>query len=366
MNPGEHPLPPGLTPGPAAAPERVCRQIIRRHRERLQWITHFPELEPGLQQGLEAMGLAPGKGATFRGRLDSLLLDATYQLIRQAFDRLRAPMDSRSAMSLATKFGVEHPDWRSLDTNLTQRQWIEFRDRLLFTLSGEHRLYKKSQGWLFQNYKGLVERVVQVLVKRLDWKDDARQEGCLGLLQAIDRANDTPESLTPFARIWISRRVRALTLRERFPVHVPSNLAGRMVRDAAREDASGAPADEERRREALIFESLRHPSVSWEEATREIEALGAAQAGRADRAASEAATRAEERAQLQRAVASLSEKQRRVVELRYGLDGGQTQGRDLKTVASLVGVSFQQVHRREQRALNQLKTALEPVRAGER
>ena len=97
MNKGAPPLPPGLLSGPANAPERVCRQIIRRHRDRLQWLTHLPELEQGLHLALENMGLAPGKGATFRGRLDSIMLDATYQIVRQALERLRTPPDTRSA-----------------------------------------------------------------------------------------------------------------------------------------------------------------------------------------------------------------------------------------------------------------------------
>jgi len=62
---------------PVSAEEKFARQIIARHRQRMDWAMHVPEFEPFFKQGLSQLGLPPPRrGIGLRGLVDSMMLEA--------------------------------------------------------------------------------------------------------------------------------------------------------------------------------------------------------------------------------------------------------------------------------------------------
>lgn len=338
--------------------EAVSRKIISSYRERLEWMLRIPEWESLFAEGLEVLELpGPRKGIGLRPALNALLIENKFSLVRWAVQRYRHLFPSRHAKHLCRQFGLDLFNSLELDEDLSTRQWIELQRTLLFALSKEHRRYKHAQALLFFAYQGVIEKTVNRIVFDAAKRNDCMQEGCLALLHAIDKVDASTTSLAAYSQMWIRRQVKNFIMGERFPVHVPINLASKTLRHGSGEDAPSGEKVE--RKMAVLMEQLRQPSISLNDVYDECGSL-------AEQLPDEHATSPRSRIMRQdlrelvgTLIASLTDKQRQVLELRYGLNG-QGEGKTLAEISRAIGISHQQVSMREKRALQKLEGVLGP------
>lgn len=339
--------------------ESVCRKVIAEYRRKLEYLLMLPVMEGDYVEGLKALDL-PGarKGIGLRAALNALLLENRYELIRWSFKRFRHRFPAEGARRLDRMFGLELFSSLDLDESLTERQWVTFRDTLLFVLSRHHRRYKRAQSAMFFRYRDLIEMTVNRTVFDPGKRHDAVQEGCMALLHAVDKVDDSAASFSAYAQSWIKRQVKNFLMGERFPVHVPINLACKTLsrKDDPKPEDDGDPAE---KKAALIMERLRQPSVSLNEVMED--SLSLSEKLPDDLAESPLASVSQkDLCDLMSAlIHHLTEKQREVLELRFGLNE-EKRPHTLSEISRKIGISHQQVSMREKRALQKLQTALAP------
>jgi RNA polymerase sigma factor (sigma-70 family) len=346
--------------------ESVSRQAIASYRHRLEWVLRIPELEEQYAQGLEELKLpGPRKGIGLRPALNALLIENKYSLIRWTFRNHRHLFLSVYADRLCRDFGLELFNSLDLDEHLSQSQWIHFQSTFLFALAREHRRYKHAQAILFHAYQGLIEKTVNRIVFDPGKRHDCVQEGCLALLHAIDKVDDSSTSLAAYADMWIRRQVKNYIMGERFPVHVPINLASRTLRHASsggtEDDARTGPKNQSQveRKTARLMEQLRQPSLSLNDVYDDATPLAEQIADEDLPSPNAEIARKDLRELVSTLIAGLTEKQREVLELRYGLNG-HGPGKTLAEISKAIGISHQQVSMREKRALQKLEDVLGP------
>jgi RNA polymerase sigma factor (sigma-70 family) len=340
---------------PVSAEEKFARQIIARHRQRMDWAMHVPEFEPFFKQGLSQLGLPPPRrGIGLRGLVDSMMLEAKKDLLLWVLSDYRGLMTGNRAWRLAESWGVTRNElpWFDADLPLSAAHWPEFSGALRVAILREHRRYKEAQEQLYILHHDLPARLALRLVFDPAKRADATQEGCLGLLHAVDKVDDGETPFAGYAQQWVTRAIRNYLLGERFPVHVPVNLASQLLREANQATpAAPAPARPER--------TLLQPRVPLD--------LVAAPGDRPIALPDESVPSPRDllnRQEILRAVQDminqLSDKQREVLVRRYGLGAGH-EAETLMNIAQSIGISHQQVSMREKRALEKLGSILRPV-----
>ncbi len=340
---------------PLSPEELLARKNIARHREQLDWALHVPEFEPLFKPGLEDLGLPiPRRGIGLRALVDSLMLEAKKDLLLWVLAHFRSLLPGESALRLAESWGLELNglNWLGMDKPLSTARWSEFSDQLRLAIQSHHRRYKQAQQNLFIQFKDLPEKLSLRLVFDAAKRADAAQEGCLGLLHAIDKVDAGETPFANYAQQWVTRAIRNYLLGERFPVHVPVNLASTLLLEANRE-APGSSASQRPER------SLLQPRVSLD-AQPSPDAGPGAIADESALGPCDLLNRQEILKIVQGMINQLSEKQREVLMRRYGLGAG-SEAETLVNIAQSIGISHQQVSMREKRALEKLSFSLRPV-----
>ncbi|MBC2595064.1 sigma-70 family RNA polymerase sigma factor [Ruficoccus amylovorans] len=339
--------------------ERACRGIIAAYRRSLDWVLHLPLWEGLDEQGLRELGLPqPRRGINLRAVVDSLLLENKHELINWLMERFEGRFPSKVALAFDDRFALDLWSSRSLDVYLSQAQWAEFREKVLFTMSTRHRQYKRAQTVLFRRYQSLTHKLVNRQVFDPNLRPDAFQEASIGLIHAIDKVEDNKASFGSYARTWISRHIRNYLMEEHFPVHVPINLASRILTESSK---GGATPEQEKAREPSKYEGLLKPRLSLDDMADDSEGNTPRHLSDEEAVApSDSLTEKDLYRTLLEVLDGLTDKQREVLALRFGLEPG-TDPRTLASIASEVGISHQQVSMREKRALQKLESALKPV-----
>jgi RNA polymerase sigma factor (sigma-70 family) len=347
-------------------PESVSRQIIASYRLKLEWILRLPEWEPLFAEGLDVLQMpGPRKGIGLRPALNALLIEHKFTLVRWAVQSYRGRFPSGHAERLSREFGLDLFNSLDLDADLSLNQWGAFQSALVFALAREHRRYKHAQAILFASYQGLIERTVNRIVFDPGKRHDCVQEGCLALLHAIDKVDDSDTSLGAYADMWIRRQVKNYLMGERFPVHVPINLASKTLRHASSSEEGnprrkGGKSDPEvEKKVVILMEQLRQPSLSLNDIYEDSGPLSEQIADEDSPSPNAEIARKDLRELVATLIAGLTDKQREVLELRFGLNG-QGPGKTLAEISREIGISHQQVSMREKRALQKLEDVLAP------
>ncbi len=340
---------------PQTTEERTARQAITRHRQRLDWAMHLPEFEPFFKEGLKQLGLPPPRrGIGLRALVDSMMLEAKKDLLLWVLSSYRGMLPGHRACRLAESWGLATAElpWLDPDNPLSAARWPVYSEQLQLAIHVEHRRYKEAQERLYILHHDLPEKLAQRLVYDPTKRADATQEGCLGLLHAIDKVDAGTTAFASYAQQWVTRAIRNYLLGERFPVHVPVNLASQLLREASHEKpGEPAPARPER--------TLLQPRVALDNPTP-ADGAPLALPDEATPNPRDLLNRQELLRIVQDMINQLSDKQREVLMRRYGLGAGH-EAETLMNIAQSIGISHQQVSMREKRALEKLGSILRPM-----
>lgn len=353
--------PPSLRARGEQLSEKSCRRIIAAYRTRINWVIGLPEWMTHLEAGLVELELPQARrGINLRSVLDTLPLESKFRLTVWAFRTFSGRFKSEEAKHLAQAFDLKLPMAATKGEWLGSRYWDAFSDEVRLAFAKDHRRYKHAQTILFRRYQTLLHKMVNRQVFDPEKRQDAYQEASLGLIHAIDKVEDSTASFGSYARTWIARHIRNYLMENHFPVHVPINLASRILRSKDESEVDANNGD----KSLNVGEALRNlakPGLSLDQMTDDEDQPRQFSDPELILPSEETA-RNDLRAMLRQCLSELTEKQREVLALRYGLNGAR-EGLTLSVIAEAVGISHQQVSMREKRALQRLEAALKPMLA---
>ncbi|MFN3682400.1 MAG: RNA polymerase sigma factor RpoD/SigA [Fimbriimonadaceae bacterium] len=258
------------------------------------------------------------------------------------------------------------------------RLWLRRIGRVpLLTIEQEVELSRMSRQGCAVSKKALIEanlRLVVMVAKRYRGRglsfQDLIQEGNLGLLRAVEKFDDRKGCrFSTYAIWWIRQAILKAVSDTGRPIRVPNHtleIATRALKAATfLEQALGRPPTDAEIAERVGCEHSKVPTlrralmdpVSLEAKIGNTDAQREDFLEGPDPDPMAAAARSIAREQLEAAMACLSDREREVVRLRYGMDDGVF--RTLDEVAAGFGVTRERIRQIEQNALRKMKVPLE-------
>ena len=202
--------------------------------------------------------------------------------------------------------------------------------------------------------------------------NDLVAEGNLGLMRAVEEFNpDANVRFSTYAAWWIKQAVRRALINAGQPVHIPAYMAQQVTkwRRAARK------FEAEHGRPPSISEIAKELKISPKKAAMVHQGLTAVN-GPTQMAGDESQALAEmlsddtsnpstlfddagDAAMVRKLLEQLPQRQRKILEYRFALDGWEGPPRTLKQVGVLVGLTRERVRQLEKQALATLHVLLE-------
>ena len=198
---------------------------------------------------------------------------------------------------------------------------------------------------------------------------DLVAEGNLGLMRAVEEFDaGAGVRFSTYAAWWIKQSIRRAMINAGQPIHIPAYLMKLITkwRRAKRqlETKLGRPPTIEemakklrvsQKKAAIIQQGLSAVNAPSQMGTEETQALSEMLAGQDNTSPEQALLEASDNPIVQSLLKTLDERERKILELRYGLDGYDGPLRTFKEIGLLVGLTRERVRQLEKKALASLK-----------